>query len=69
MAYELTEAQKNWLEGYIEGLASFIARSPYESPEEFKREKEMVKRLLEEKVKLPEFAEKWRRRLLEALSV
>ncbi|RLG44795.1 MAG: hypothetical protein DRN81_03665 [Thermoproteota archaeon] len=69
MSYRLTEAQKNWMEGYIEGLARFIAKSPHESPEEFRKEREMVKRLLEEKRELPEFAERWRKRLLEALSV
>lgn len=67
---ELTEAEKKWIDRWVEGISSFIARSPHESREEYLREKETVKKILmEKKEELPEFAHRWRTRLLEALGV
>lgn len=54
---------EKWLENYIDGVSEFIARSIGESEEEYKREKNEIKKLLMEKVKdksLINIEKKWR---------
>lgn len=67
----LTPVERRFLEGWVDGMARFIARGPpEESPEEFEREVEMVKGALMEKGEdLFKIPRKWRARLMEVLAV
>jgi len=40
-----------WMNNYIDGVANFIAKSAGETPEETEKEKQEIKKFLEEKVK------------------
>lgn len=70
MTEELTEAEKRWAEKWIEGLARVLAFGPpKESPEEYAKEVEAIKKIALEKGALAyEYAKRWRKRLLEVLA-
>lgn len=61
--------EKLWLERWEEGMASWLARSPMESPEEYEKERQQVLTMLREKSEEERMAraEKWGRRLREGL--
>jgi len=62
--------EERWFESWVEGISDFIARSPNESPEETAREREAIKKIfMEKKEELIPIAQKWKRRLLEALAI
>jgi len=71
MADKLEELSERWLEEWIDGIAWFIARGPKGEPtEETIKEYREIKKLLEEKKgELKEKAEKWKKRLMEALGI
>jgi len=65
----LSPIEEKWINNWIEGISEFIARSPNESPEETKKEAEMIKKIfMEKKEELIPIVETWRKRLLEVLT-
>jgi len=69
MAEKLTPIEEQWARGWIEGIASLLASGPPgESPEEYRKEVETIKKIaLEPGSKVYEYAKRWRKRLLEVL--
>ena len=61
------ELEERWKEGFINGLAMWIAKSPNEPSEETRKEYEEVKKILEEK-NLDQIAKRWFRHLKEVLA-
>lgn len=62
------EDKKKWIERWVDGIASWLARSPEESPEETEREKEEIKKIMMEKwERFEEIGEKWRKKMRELI--
>ncbi len=61
--------EREWLEGWIKGVALTIARGPKEeSPEETRKEYEEILRLFTEKLEdLVKYPKRWKERLKRAL--
>jgi hypothetical protein len=61
--------EERWLEGFIDGMSKFIAFSKNETFDESMKEYQEIKRIfMEKKEELKPVAEKWKQRLMEALS-
>lgn len=67
----VTKAEEKWAREWVESVASILAMGPpTESPEEYERQVEQIKKIaLEPGSKIYEMAQRWRKKLIEAISV
>jgi len=69
MILKLTKAEERWARAWVQGLAELLAKGGVdESPEEYMKEVETIKKIALEKGSVVyDYAKKWRKKLLEML--